>query len=226
MKKDHLRLCYYGCALNRFFHRSINIWFNSDCWILYFILCNCLVYMFSGSKHLWVESVLSWPARLHNLAQYHEYLKDLRPAIIRVKVTARHIISNSIICPRHYDDVINTMMASQITSLTIVYSTVYSGAYQRKHQSSALLAFVRGIHRRPVNSPHKWPVRRKMFPLDDVIIACSKQQQRWVQSSPYHLPILGCIYFRKHKYNIYYSFWHFSTPKWYQMLLPGCNRGT
>ena len=70
----------------------------------------------------------------------------------------------------HYDNVIMTAMASQITSLTIVYSTVYSGAYQRKHQSSASLAFVRGIHRGPVNSPHKWPVTRKMFPFDDVIM--------------------------------------------------------
>ena len=61
-------------------------------------------------------------------------------------------------------------MASQITSLTIVYATVYSGADQRKHQSSASLAFVRGIHRSPVNSPHKWPVTRKMFPFDDVIM--------------------------------------------------------
>ena len=61
-------------------------------------------------------------------------------------------------------------MASQITSLTIVYSAVYSGADQRKHQSSASLAFVRGIHRGPVNSPHKWPVTRKMFPFDDVIM--------------------------------------------------------
>ena len=61
-------------------------------------------------------------------------------------------------------------MASQITSLTIVYSTVYSGR-SKKHQSSASLAFVRGIHRWPVNSPHKWPVTRKMFPLDDVIMA-------------------------------------------------------
>ena len=59
---------------------------------------------------------------------------------------------------------------SQITSLTIVNSTVYSDADQRKHRSSALLAFVRGIHRRPVNSPHKWPVTRKMFPFDDVIM--------------------------------------------------------
>ena len=61
-------------------------------------------------------------------------------------------------------------MSSQITSLTIVYSTVYSGVDQSKHQSSASLAFVWGIHRGPVNSPHKWPVTRKMFPFDDVIM--------------------------------------------------------
>ena len=70
----------------------------------------------------------------------------------------------------HYTDVIMGTIASQITSLTIVYSTVYSGADQRKHQSSASLAFVRGVHRRPVNSTHKWPVTRKMFPFDDVIM--------------------------------------------------------
>ena len=62
-------------------------------------------------------------------------------------------------------------IASQITSLTIVYSTVYSDADQRKHQSSSSLAFVREIHRGPVNSPHKWPVTRKMFPFDDVIMS-------------------------------------------------------
>ena len=72
--------------------------------------------------------------------------------------------------PRHYDDVIMSATASQITSLTIVYSTVYPGADQNKHQSSASLAFVRGIHRGPVNSSHKWPVTRKMFPFDDVIM--------------------------------------------------------
>ena len=61
-------------------------------------------------------------------------------------------------------------MASQITSLTVVYSAAYWGADQRKYQSSASLAFVRGIHRWPVNSPHKWPVTRKMFLFDDVIM--------------------------------------------------------
>ena len=64
-----------------------------------------------------------------------------------------------------YNDVIMGAMAFQITSLTIVYSNVYSGADQRKHQSSALLAFVRWIHRWPVNSPHKWPVTREILHL-------------------------------------------------------------
>ena len=71
---------------------------------------------------------------------------------------------------QHYDDVIMTMLASQITSLTVVYSIVYSDVNQRKLQSSASLAFVWEIHRRPVNFPHKWPVTRKMFPFDDVIM--------------------------------------------------------
>ena len=70
----------------------------------------------------------------------------------------------------HYDDVIMSAIASQITSLTIVYSIIYSDADQRKHQSSASLAFVQGIHRGPVNSPHKWPVARKMLSFDDVIM--------------------------------------------------------
>ena len=58
----------------------------------------------------------------------------------------------------HYNNVIMSVMVSQITSLTIVYSSVYLGPDERKHQSSAPLAFVRGIHRSPVNSPHKGPV--------------------------------------------------------------------
>ena len=62
-------------------------------------------------------------------------------------------------------------MVSQITSLTITSSTVYSGADQRKHQSSVSMAFVQGIHRRLVNSPHTWPVTRKMFPFDDFIMS-------------------------------------------------------
>ena len=68
----------------------------------------------------------------------------------------------------------NGAIASQITSLTIVYWTVYSDADQRKHRSSASLAFVRGIHRGPVNSTHKWPATQNMFPFDDVIMNYSR----------------------------------------------------
>ena len=70
----------------------------------------------------------------------------------------------------HYSDVIMSTMASQITGVPIVYSKVCSGTDQRKHQRSASLAFMRGIHRLPVNSPHKVPVTRKTFPFNDVIM--------------------------------------------------------
>ena len=106
----------------------------------------------------------------------------------------------------HLYYVIMGAIASQITSLTIVYSTDYSGAYQSKHQSSASLAFVRGIHRGPVNYPHKWPVTRKMSPSDDVIMyilpkyfLCSTNSSWLIQdkhtlSSRYHGWLSeGCI---------------------------------
>ena len=70
----------------------------------------------------------------------------------------------------HYRDVIISAMASHTTGVSIAYSTVCPGADQRIHQSSASLAFVRGIHRWPVNSPHKGPVTQRMFPFDDVIM--------------------------------------------------------
>ena len=62
---------------------------------------------------------------------------------LQLYLILRYIINTFI----HYGDVIIGAIASQITSLTIVYSTVYSDADQRKHQSSASLAFVLGIHR-------------------------------------------------------------------------------
>ena len=69
----------------------------------------------------------------------------------------------------HHCDVIMSAMASQINC---VCSSVCSGADQRKHQSSASQASVRGIHRWPVDSPHKGPIMKKMFPFDDVIMEC------------------------------------------------------
>ena len=75
----------------------------------------------------------------------------------------------------HYSDLIMSTMASQITGVSIVYSTVCSGTDKRKRQKSASLAFVRGIHRWPVNSPHKGPVTRKTFHFDDVIMQTFNQ---------------------------------------------------
>ena len=57
---------------------------------------------------------------------------------------------------QRYGDVTISAKASQITNIsTVFFSAVCSGVQQRKHQSSASVAFVRGIHRRPVDSPHK-----------------------------------------------------------------------
>ena len=75
----------------------------------------------------------------------------------------------------HYNDVMMGAIASQITSLPIVYSIVYSDADQRKHPNSTSLAFEQGIHRGLVNSPHKWPVTRKRFPFGDVVMV-----HRWI----------------------------------------------
>ena len=91
-------------------------------------------------------------------------------------------------------------IASLITSLTIVYPTVYSDADQRKHQSSASLAFARGIHRVPVNYPHKWLVTRKMFPFDDVImslrISCELKSRETPFARNLQFSSLPVVYFR------------------------------
>ena len=92
-----------------------------------------------------------------------------------------HMMTSSngnIFCVTGPFDVIMSAIASQITSLTIfVYSTVYSGADQKHHQCSAPLAFVGGIHRWPMNSPHRGPVTREMFPFDDVIMSVLDTRQ-------------------------------------------------
>ena len=124
----------------------------------------------------------------------------------------------------HYSNVIMGAMASQITSLTIVYSTVHSGADQRKHQSSASLAFVRRIHRWPVNSPHKWPVTRKCFHLMTssclIKLGFCQQQSKYHQTTFYHFAerttaeywVLVGFYIRSYPSNVSFCFikiiWH------------------
>ena len=79
-------------------------------------------------------------------------------------------VGSNLPLPAFNNDVIMSAMASQISGLPTVCPTVCLGADQRRHQSSASLAFVRGIHRLPVDSPHNGPVTGKMFSFDDVIM--------------------------------------------------------
>ena len=91
-------------------------------------------------------------------------------------------------------------MASQITSILTICSTVYSGAHQRKHQSSVLLAVVRGIHRSLVDSPHKGSATRKMFPFDDAIMPKDFPRASHIQA-----------------YNVYYPDYHVDSNTMYKL---------
>ena len=71
------------------------------------------------------------------------------------------LVGGPLVSKSHYSDGMMSEMASQLTGVLVVCSTVCSGADQRKHHSSASLAFERGIQRWPVNSPHKGAVTRK-----------------------------------------------------------------
>ena len=116
------------------------------------------------------------PHNRHPISHLHSIMAFVMSILMEIDLLTGLCFSwdsDSAVCTgimHHYSDVIMGVMASQITSLMIVYSTVYSDADQRKHQSSGSLAFVWGIHQWSVNSLHKGPVTRKMFPFDDVIM--------------------------------------------------------
>ena len=104
----------------------------------------------------------------------------------------------------HYGDVIMSAMATQITGISIVCSlNVPLGADKIKYQSSASLAFVRGMHRWPVDSSQKGPVTRKMFPFDDVIMITPRGKVYM------YLLVFVELY---HAYNIIIPFSGISTP--------------
>ena len=136
------------------------------------VLCYCdIILSLSLSIYIYISILFSpviflWTGDLTPV-------KNRKPSKY-IYVSTQHIsrdlpIGIELLC-YNYNDVTMSAMASQITSLTIVYSNVYSGANQRKHQSSTSLAFVWGIHRWPMNSPHRGPVTQKTFPFDDVIM--------------------------------------------------------
>ena len=118
------------------------------------------------------EEILSLGPHMQcqDLGEMYEYDENIA-SFIRVSFT--QFKSHSYLADvtaAHYIDVIMTTMASQITSLTIVYSTVYSDADQRKHQSSASLAFVWGIHRTDEFPAQRASYAENVF-IDDVIMA-------------------------------------------------------
>ena len=122
---------------------------------------------------------------------YHWFIFRRR-LLSKLEINVQEIGSVSIRLQKHHfcgqgvhdDDVILSAMASQITGLLIVNSSVYSGADQRKHQSFASLAFVRGIHRWPANSPHKETVMRKALWCHHV----AKNDRHPVKQVKHHQP--------------------------------------
>ena len=158
----------------RIVHHSVPIWFPET---YVAILYQTPAWYHTG---VWYNTVTYVPGK-HMCNHFYEKWSNRKSSHNKNKTCPWHMHRvhpieyghRFVVLRLHYSDVIMGAMASQITSLTIVYSTVCSGADQRKHQSSASLAFVRGIHRWPVNSPHKWPVTRKIFSFDDVIMMWS-----------------------------------------------------
>ena len=141
-----------------------------------FISCRFCIW---SDEDLW-EYIEKWITQVTRCKNYHCHTpkpkKSIMSCVYCVRCGAHSVWPVPVwyfifhITRQHYGDVIMSTIASQITSVSIVYSTVCSGADQRERQTSASLAFVRGIHRWPVNSPHKGPVMQKMFPFDDVIM--------------------------------------------------------
>ena len=116
---------------------------------------------------------INWLERLF-LIHFHNLPKAIASVFrIRCEQRTRKQATVFRFKSNHYNDDIMSAMVSQITSPTIVYWTLYSSAEQRKHQNSASLAFVRGIHQRLVNSLHRGPVTRKIFLYDDVTMYCA-----------------------------------------------------
>ena len=167
--------------------------------LLYVLSCYCAHIWFIKCTHYesYMRVITCWVAWTHIAALVRESAWRRRTGdkpLHEPKMTL-------FVSKFHYTDVIMDTKASQITSLTIVYSVVYSDADQRKHQSSASLAYVRGIHRGPANSPHKWPVTWKMFPFDDVIMFMTRHRYAFIHTHIHY----DQIWFDIVRYNTWYG---------------------
>ena len=139
------------------------------CWIFYhFLLTGCIANFIFCREVISISIIDYHPNNMQTRfqesdIQHKHILKQRFKNDWLIHVASDHL--SIAIFSIHYNDVIMSTMPSQITSLTIVYSAVYSYADQRKHQSSASLAFARGIHRWPVNSRTNGQSRGKRFLL-------------------------------------------------------------
>ena len=150
------------------------------------VLIHFTIVYFCNASHivLWVV----WVKRLINRSSRHKLVYSSPGKYFNSlanKMPAQLYSCNE--KSQHCSEIINSTLASQITSVFIVCSTVCLGIDQRKHQSSVSLVFVRRIHRASVNSPHKRPVTRKMFPDDDVIMVMEQILTYLVCNYPYSL---------------------------------------
>ena len=150
----------------------------------------------------------NWTSRNHPLCSGALLILDLqlRSSSQLNSNRSAELFGNENVAVLYVDDMVNTM-ASQITIFTSVYSTVYSGTDERKLQSSSSLAFVRGIHRWPLNSLYKGPVTRKTSPFDDVIVKRCLQRcgtNSMVATFP--------------------NRWHFVSPPSIDLLTKSCNK--
>ena len=165
--------------------------FANLCW---FFLLLCHVSCLLGSYRC-----VKWPLKyfiiLGVLYPYVslQYVRSLKEFLWHVMCSDGETFHNIwyTILGIHYDDVIMTTIASQITSLTVVYSIVYSDADERKHQSSASLAFVWGIHRDRWIPRTKGQLRGKCFHL---MTSSCKNQKRPSSDVPHK----SCIHNNKH----------------------------
>ena len=103
-----------------------------------------------------------------NSRKKYQIANILHPRCLRLM-----LVQSKVTLYFHYSDVIMNAIALQIIGVSIVCSSVFFRRRSKKHQSSALLAFVSGIHQWPMDSPHRGPVTRKMFPFDDIIMIIS-----------------------------------------------------
>ena len=160
-KSSNGRLCFYIKRINHrrtprysdpelFFWQSINIW---SCYLTVWIVSDI-----TRNIGLWYHDCL-----VYYVIFYCQYRCTMCGSVMQTKSHLRKLLYMQ-------DTHMLITIASQITDISIIYSTVCSGADQGKIQSSASLAFVRGIHRWPVISPQKGSVTRKMFPFEGVIM--------------------------------------------------------